>query len=119
MKKLPEHQMIFKSEKAFQNDMDIANIIKKIHDLEKLKILLLNEDQLLLFNHLSKPLITFDQEEPVIIGRNIRKSNLKMSRLMNFSCITKTGSEIEQSYKRVMEGKKSDKINQRLIELLD
>ena len=44
--------------------MDIVNIITKLRDLEKLKILLLNEDQLLLFNYLSKPLISIGKKNP-------------------------------------------------------
>lgn len=122
LKKLPEHVIISKAENAFRNDMDIVNIITKLHDFEKLKILLLNEDQLFLFNYLSKPLITFnDGESSALNEENLNQSHLKMSKLMSYRYrgISKNMNEIEESYNRVHEAKNSDKINQKLIELFD
>lgn len=44
-------------------DLDIEKLITKLHDLEKLKILLLDEEQLVVFNYLSKPVIKIDDEK--------------------------------------------------------
>ena len=119
LRKSPKHQIISKAEKAFKHDLDIVNIVEKLHDLEKLKILLLNEDQLLLFNYLSKPLISFNEKERTIQEDNLNQSNIKMSKLMNFSDISKTGNNIAESYRRIYENKNADKTNLRLAELFD
>ena len=119
LKKLPKHQIIKNAEKAFQNDMDIVNIITKLRDLEKLKILLLNEDQLLLFNYLSKPLISIGKKNPIFIEENLNHSNFRMSKLMGFQTPTRTGREIGESHQRVKQTKDGNEINHRLIELFD
>ena len=119
LKKLPEHLIISKAENAFRKDLDIVNIISKLHDFEKLKILLLNEDQLFLFNYLSKPLITFNDSELAINEENLDQSHMKMSKLMGYRRSSKNMSEVAESYNRVQEAKNSDKINKKLIELFD
>ena len=116
LKKTKKEEMISQAEKTFKNDMDIVNIITKLHDLEKLKILLLNEDQLSLFNYLSKPVINFEKGDQLSNNIALNSSHFKMSRLMNSSKFT---NDIEETYKRVCTYQEVDKINQRLIELFD
>ena len=70
------------------------------------------KDQLLLFNYLSK-LERFPPEN------TFSQSHIKMSRLMSFSNVAKIGNNMTDAYKRVNDGKNSDKTNFRLIELLD
>lgn len=42
---------------SIEKILDIRNIIKKLHEIDKLKLLMLSKDQLLIFNHLPKPII--------------------------------------------------------------
>ena len=115
-KKSCKQQLISKAEKAFKQDLDIVSIIEKIHDIEKLKILLLNEDQLSLFNYLSKPMIAPNDMEESPTTQKLSKSNLKMAGLMNISQKT---LNVEEIYKRVIHKKDEDKVNSRLIDLFD
>ena len=54
---------IKKVQSIFSKEIDIKRIIKKLQDIEKLKLILLNEDQLILFNSISKPMLKIYQEE--------------------------------------------------------
>lgn len=40
---------------SIEKMLDIRNIIKKLHEIDKLKLLLLSDQQLVIFNHLPKP----------------------------------------------------------------
>ena len=119
LRKLPKHQIIRNAEKAYHDDMDIVNIITRLRDLEKLKILLLNEDQLLLFDYLSKPLIGLDKKNPFLKQESLNPSHIQMSKLMGFQIRQRSGREIGESYQRVKHTKNTCEINHRLIELFD
>ena len=53
-----KYQFIEKSERRFQNDFDFAVILKKLMDLGKLKMVILNEKQRRIFNSIQN----FDDE---------------------------------------------------------
>lgn len=63
LKKTPKQKIIFKAEQAFSRDLDIVNLIRKIHDFDKLRLMLLNPEQLTLFNNISKPLIEYETRD--------------------------------------------------------
>lgn len=50
--------LLSKGEDKIKQRLDIENIIKTFRDIEKIKILLLDKDQLLLFDHLPNPMLT-------------------------------------------------------------
>lgn len=41
-----------------EKSFDVLYIIKKLHEIDKLKMILLNKDQIRLFDYLPKPTIT-------------------------------------------------------------
>ncbi|CAD8139929.1 unnamed protein product [Paramecium octaurelia] len=55
-KKKEKMQIQYATDK-FMSKLDVAYIISKIYEIDKLKLVLLNEDQLQLFNYLPKPVI--------------------------------------------------------------
>lgn len=57
LKKSDKEILIQKSIEIYKDELDIANILKKLHEIDNLKMLLLNEDQQVLFNYLTKPII--------------------------------------------------------------
>ena len=105
LRRTPKQQIIKKAEESFRKDIDVANIIKKLHDIETLKIILLNNDQLCLFNYLSKPLINFDENYSASTDEENLRTNLKKTK------------QIGQAYMRVHFVK--NQMNNRLIELFD
>lgn len=62
--KLNEEERIFhQSHQVYLKDLDYLEIVRKLQDIEKLKHVMLNENQLKLFNILSKPTILIDMEK--------------------------------------------------------
>lgn len=51
------HGLILQAERRFLEDMDSVKIVARLQELEKLKLLLLDDDQLALFDRLPKPAI--------------------------------------------------------------
>ncbi|CAK91558.1 unnamed protein product (macronuclear) [Paramecium tetraurelia] len=52
-----EKQLISYATEKFMNKLDIANLISKVYEIDRLKLILLNEQQQKLFNYLPKPII--------------------------------------------------------------
>ncbi|CAD8151117.1 unnamed protein product [Paramecium pentaurelia] len=55
--KKKEKQLINYATEKFMNKLDIANLISKVYEIDRLKLILLNEQQQKLFNYLPKPII--------------------------------------------------------------
>lgn len=70
-KKTEKEQIIEKAEKIYKNELDISNILTKVHEIENLKLLLLDSDQIVLFNYLTKPIISLKKNEKEAILRKL------------------------------------------------
>ena len=55
-----EEKLFSRSESIYEKDLDFIEILKKLHDIDKLKKILLNHNQELLCNFLMKPLVYLD-----------------------------------------------------------
>jgi hypothetical protein len=62
--------------------MDILNYIKKMHDIDVMKYIMMNDDQLRLFNFLSQPSVIIGESESVgyKMFENYQKSNFEFSK---------------------------------------
>lgn len=109
-----KHKLIRKAEKTYKEDLDIVGLVRKLHDLDKLKILLLDEDQLVIFNYLSKPLINLDVQEKEV-NESFSPSQRRLTQLMNRG--KNAELYLEESYQKVFE--KTDKISAKLVEFFD
>ena len=118
LKKSPKQEIVNKSVEAIRKDINIVNIITKIHEFDKLKSLLLNEDQLRLFHYLSKPLITLNEIYSLFPVEEVRQNHIKMSKFASLKN-KKEKNQIGQSYLRVKEAMHENKINRKLVELWD
>ena len=56
-----EEQLFHKSEEVYEKELDFIEILKKLQEVEKLKQILLNPKQQILFNFLAKPLLHLNQ----------------------------------------------------------
>lgn len=109
-KKNLKKRLIEKAEKSCQEDLDVVNMVTKLHDLDKLKSILLDSDQLAIFDYLSKPIIKFDDEKEYISSQQKAITNIRnREKTANFS--------LEESYIKVLQ--KNDKISEKLIEFFD
>lgn len=73
------------TQNIIQRDTDLANILHKLHEIEKIKLLLFNENQLFLFNNLPDPFIYVESiEGDKNFGKKLSDS-LRESELENIS----------------------------------
>ena len=56
-------KLLFTAKNKIQDQLDIKNILEKLHEIDKIKYLLLNPQQLLLFQLISKPEILTDEDD--------------------------------------------------------
>lgn len=113
-----KEKLFQKTQNIFREEIDLTNILQRIHEMEKLKMLLLNERQLCMFNYLTKPLIFVDNSNNTSIQpRNsayklatvMRKINQKNERNENFM----------NYYSETQKNMKENEIDRRLIEFID
>lgn len=64
-----KEKIFYKAKKTFDKEVDLVKILKKIHDIEKLKLILFDENQLTMFNFLTKPTIYASEVDTLGLGR--------------------------------------------------
>ena len=117
--KITIREKLFKiAEDQIADELDIIKILKKLQDIEKLKRILLNEDQLYLFNLLSKPMIILENSSK---QENDQDKNAQDKR---FKFTLKNNLNLEKKkllniYKCVKEKENDSQIDKKLIKLLD
>ena len=58
-----KENLFMKAERIYEDEVDIVNILRRLQEIEKLKLVLLNERQISLFNLLAKPMIYIDKKK--------------------------------------------------------
>lgn len=118
----PEQKLMIQTQKFFEEEMDFITILKRLQDIEKLKIILLNDKQLCLFNLLAKPMIYSDfsndkkyQETPGGKLFNLLKTRQQTQENSNME---KTRS-ILKTYQDLQSSSELSEIDQRLMKLID
>ena len=120
-----KEKLFKKTEKAFKKEVDLISILNKIHEINKMKLLFLNQRQLTLFDLLSKPMIFVDERK----WMNRKKTNndiLNTSfennpafKLTNFirqgRKAQKRKETIVQCYEETLKYKSSNSIDERLL----
>ena len=102
-----------RAQETFENEIDIIQILQRIQDIEKLKYLLLNENQIALFNILEKPMIYVDE---------IRNPNRTSLSLILGPKRIKTQIQVQQAfeyYQELEKGREMDEIDKKLFHLVD
>lgn len=107
-----KEKLFLKAEKIYESEVDVVNILQRLQNLEKLKLILLNEKQISLFNLMAKPMIYSEKSETKeggyymseMISATVKKENLKYA--------------LEYYEKLGMTGNLNE-IDQRLFNLLD
>jgi len=106
-KKTDKEKLIEKAEEAFINELDVVHIVRKLQEIENLKLLMLEKDQMVLFNYITKPVITEKKE--------MRESTIVRRKLMNASYDQES---VIMAYKNCKEEEKNI-ISMKLVEFLD
>ena len=105
-------KIILKAESLYNEEIDLITILLRLQDIEKIKRIMFDEDQLILFDYLSKPVVVLEEEEefkeismsPRMIVRN-KKNDLKIN--------------LAESYRKVASNKENSNVNKRMIMLID
>ena len=109
--KLTTRERLFQqSERQVEDELDILHILKKLQDVEKLKRVLLNDEQLFFFNLLSKPMITIN---------NMESSDDRFRFTLSKRSSMYRSTKIFEKYNSIKESKKASDIDRRILKLLD
>ena len=103
--------------RIFRKEIDIVELIQKLHDIDKLKLLLLDPMQCQLFNLIAKPLLHLN---------DVRKNEYRMSNNMKMMMKLQNSKEnislekVQEYYKKVKnQGSKANALDQRLANMID
>ena len=111
------------------NNLSLSQILEKIVELEKLKFLLLDQNQMVLFNYIPKPVISEDKEN--VSGENFDGIKQNTFILKKDASIKKWNENfMEQSfsikknnlypsYRRIAQKKNKTKIDEKILMLTD
>lgn len=98
-----EEKLFSQAKEKIEESLDILDILKKLQEIERMKEILFNEDQLFFFNLLTKPLITLDSiknKEKELLSKSIMHINKERLKEMYLSMRNKSKkSEVD---KRIM-----------------
>ena len=97
--------------------INIIELVQKLQQLEKLKMILFNKNQLVLFNYISKPLISNKED-----GLEDRTSKNKVTTIMRYLDSENRNEQLKDIinyYNDAMETGNYSEIDKRLFELLD
>lgn len=120
-KKLSEKERLFiLSEKRFLKETDICYILEKIQEFEKFKLIMLNPEQLQLFNLLAKPLIYLESQREEFR----RKSSYMIARSLEGDTTAKNDAkkritELKKHYKKMTAEKHLSFIDRNLLQLIE
>ncbi|EAR98492.1 transmembrane protein, putative (macronuclear) [Tetrahymena thermophila SB210] len=105
-------------DKLYYN-LDIFNIVKRLIEVEKLKRLLLDQDQIKLFDYLPKPTIHSD----CVLKKDMKQSLSKQYEVDIMYQDNRTEmqkvKDAFQSYKKIIKKTEHSKLDQKIIDLLD
>lgn len=103
---------IMAGKKAVEEKLDISYLLKKFYEIDKIKMLLLNENQYHLFDYLPKPVI-------LKTGKiNIGNSNSNHSNYETNDVIDKS-KKLYTAFNNIMKQNELSSIDKKLIDLLD
>lgn len=115
-----KEQLFLKGIKVYNEELDIVHILKKVQEIEKMKLVLFNEDQRILFNMIDKPMIYLD-ENGQFLSQETGSGQLKMSRITNSATIMDE-NRMKKIFERLTSMHQNDEmtmIDRRLMDLVE
>ena len=110
-----KEKLFMRATEVFEKEIDIVKILQRVQDIEKLKYILLNDQQRTLFEVLEKPMIFVDNESKLI--------NMKSSEFVK--CLSRKESALDikitkafQYYQELEKKDSEDPIDKKLYSLI-
>ena len=113
-KKSFNERLFLKAEHVFSQELDIVTILRKLQEIEKLKMVLLNEKQLILFNVLAKPLVYLDKEKLNKLAGSYTIAEVLSSKLKNRGL-----KDTVNFYENKENARAFTEVDKRLMKMLD
>ena len=113
-----EERLLLKSEKIYEKDLDFIEILKKLQDIDKLKKILLNSNQELLFNFLMKPLVYLDVSNP----DTLRKARQKYTIHLGSKVLQREGEELRNAideFEKLADQGLLSEVDKRIMNIID
>ena len=112
-------KLFLKAEEQVLGELDILQILKKLQEIEKLKRIFLTDDQLYLFNLLSKPMIVLENQERreskyVVAGADDKRYKFSIKEKKSLQKET-----LSQLYGKMQTKAEKSEIDKRIMKLLD
>ena len=115
-----KEQLFLKGVKIYDEELDIVHILRKIQEIEKMKMVLFNEEQRILFNMIDKPMIYLDEKKENS-SEELGSGHLKISRITN-SATTMDENKMKRFFERMTSMQRNDEmtiIDRRLMDLVE
>ena len=111
-----EEKLFMKAQQQINFEMDITHILRKIQEIEKLKKILLNENEQYLFDLLDKPFIHLEKQElrGETEGIDFKRKSIMVNSFKNLDF---KKEQIIENYRKVK--KSQSVIGNRLLKLMD
>ena len=82
-KKTKKDKLMRKAEKLMIKELDVVSILRKLHEIEKMKLTIFNTDQLMVFNSITKPIVFTDEEKITFLNSDeYENSAVRMSKMI-------------------------------------
>ncbi|EAS01174.2 transmembrane protein, putative (macronuclear) [Tetrahymena thermophila SB210] len=112
------------AEQKIEQDLDITHILKRLYDIDKLKLLLLDEQQIQLFNTLAKPVIKIQKKKSLRLHRQSRQGTvntqmLRVSQFFQSGAIIHDPKQLFYIYQSIKENQNRNiAMNQNILQLV-
>lgn len=115
-----------KAEKTFKKEVDLITILQRIHEIDKMKLILLNQRQITLFELLSKPMIFVDKNKWETLKKSNTMKKLEDDPAFKMSSFIREGKRavkqketIMECYEETLKHRESSIIDERLVYFMD
>ena len=110
-----KEKLFLRSQQQIADQLDILLIMKQVQEIDKLKRILLNDEELYLFNLVSKPMVLLDNKTSYL-------SKEDKDKRFKFSLFEKPNLEkdsLQKNYEKVTKYAENSEIDKRLLKLID
>ena len=111
-------ELLKEGENNLSKYIDVYQMIKRFQEMENLKIILLNQQQLGLFNNITKPIISSKKKEPEFELVRL-DSGTKLANLIKRYDPRNSKRLQTEIAKNILSNQKRNEVDERLLELMN
>lgn len=112
-----KEKLFIRAQELYAKELDIVHILRRLQEIEKMKLVLFNPKQLVLFNLLAKPMIYLEENKST--GDNRKEGGYRMSEIIKSTMKKDNLKEAIEFYENVENRQHFNEIDRRLFQMLD